>query len=173
MMNAERRREEILRALKASGAPLSATALAQRCGVSRQIIVGDVAILRAGGEKISATPRGYALERETGLLVRTVACVHSGEDMCTELNIMVDNGCVVRDVIVEHPIYGQLTGSLELKSRYDVRQFVARSTESAATPLSALTDGIHLHTLLCPDEEAFCRVKRELTENGFLLEEKD
>ena len=173
MMNAEQRRREILDALKASAAPLSATALAQRWGVSRQIIVGDVAILRAGGERISATPRGYVLERETGMLVRTVACVHSGEDMRAELNIMVDNGCTVRDVIVEHPIYGQLIGSLELKSRYDVNQFVARSAESAATPLSALTDGIHLHTLLCPDAEAFCRVKAELKEYGFLLEEKD
>lgn len=172
-MKAEARREAILSRLKTSAAPVSAAALAKQYGVSRQVIVGDVALLRAYGNEISATPRGYVLERDTGMIVRTLACTHSAEDMKRELDIMVDNGCVVRDVIVEHPIYGQLTGSLELKSRYDVSQFVSRSAESEALPLSALTDGIHLHTLLCPDEEAFARVKGELFEAGFLLSEDE
>ena len=172
-MKAEKRREAILSMLKSSAAPISATALAKKLGVSRQVVVGDIALLRAFGSNISATPRGYVLERDTGMISRTVATVHSGEDMERELNIMVDNGCIVRDVIVEHPIYGQLTGSLELKSRYDVSQFVSRSAESEALPLSSLTDGIHLHTLLCPDEEAYMRVKAELSEAGFLLPEEE
>ena len=172
-MKAEERREAILCQLKGSAGPISAAALAREYGVSRQVIVGDVALLRAFGNEISATPRGYVLERETGMIVRTLACVHSAEDMKRELDIMVDNGCIVRDVIVEHPIYGQLTGSLELKSRYDVSQFVSRSAESEALPLSALTDGIHLHTLLCPDAEAFARVREELFEAGFLLPEEE
>ncbi len=172
-MKAEQRREAILSRLKASAGPLSAAALARDYGVSRQVIVGDVALLRAFGSEISATPRGYVLERETGMIVRTLACTHSGADMKRELDIMVDNGCVVKDVIVEHPIYSQLIGSLELKSRYDVSQFVSRSAESEALPLSSLTDGIHLHTLLCPDEEAYMRVKAELSEAGFLLPEEE
>ena len=81
---------------------------------------------------------------------------------------MVDNGCTVLDVIVEHPVYGQLTGALGLASRYDVGQFIARA--DAAQPLSLLTEGVHLHTLLCPDGEAFLRVKEELRGKGFLLE---
>jgi len=113
------------------------------------------------------------LERDTGMIVRTLACSHRAEDMKRELDIMVDNGCVVKDVIVEHPIYGQLTGSLELKSRYDVSQFVLRSAESEALPLSSLTDGIHLHTLLCPDDEAYLRVLDELRAAGFLLPEEE
>lgn len=172
-MKAEQRREAILSRLKNSAAPVSAAALAKEFGVSRQVVVGDVALLRAYGSNVSATPRGYVLERDTGMIVRTLACVHSGEDMQRELDIMVDNGCVVRDVIVEHPIYGQLTGSLELKSRYDVSQFVARSAEAEALPLSALTDGLHLHTLLCPDEEAYHRVAAELRAAGFLLPEDE
>ena len=168
-MKAEERREAILSRLKNSAAPLSAAALAREYGVSRQVVVGDIALLRAYGSEISATPRGYVLERDTGMIVRTLACTHSAGDMKRELEIMVDNGCVVRDVIVEHPIYGQLTGSLELKSRYDVKSFAERSKE--ALPLSSLTDGLHLHTLLCPDEEAFLRVVAELGEAGFLLEE--
>lgn len=170
-MNARERRQEILKRLNASGSPVSAAALASELGVSRQIIVGDVALLRAAGEEISATPRGYVLARDTGYVLRTVACLHSAGDMERELNIMVDNGCTVRDVIVEHPIYGQLTGMLELKSRYDVRRFVERTAQDQARPLSMLTDGIHLHTLLCPDVEAYERVLAELEREGLLLEQ--
>lgn len=169
-MTAAARRAGVLRALQGAAQPLSATALAERFGVSRQIIVGDVALLRAGGEEILATPRGYALRQGgEGLLLRTVACVHDAAGTERELNIMVDNGCTVRDVIVEHPVYGQLTGTLELRSRYDVAQFMERS--AGAPPLSSLTEGIHLHTLLCPDEAAFLRVKAALKEAGFLVEE--
>ena len=82
----------------------------------------------------------------------------------------VDQGCTVVDVIVEHPIYGQLTGPLHLSSRYDVARFIARSAEEDALPLSNLTEGIHLHTLLCPDEAAFLRVRAALGELGILLE---
>ena len=168
-MTANERRSAIAHELSASAAPISAGALAEKLGVSRQVIVGDIALLRAGGAQISATPRGYVLLRETGMLERSVACVHNAAQTETELNIMVDNGCTVRDVIVEHPVYGQLAGALDLHSRYDVRQFLQRSAET--TPLASLTDGIHLHTLLCPDEEAFQRVKCELADAGLLLAE--
>lgn len=168
-MTAKARREDLLAALRRAEQPLSATTLAERCGVSRQIIVGDIALLRAAGEEILATPRGYTLRRAAEGLVRTVACVHDAAGTERELNIMVDNGCTVRDVIVEHPVYGQLIGALELHSRFDVRQFLERS--AGAPPLSSLTDGIHLHTLLCPDEAAFRRVKAALGEAGFLVEE--
>ena len=172
-MKAENRREAILALLQKSVSPLSAAALAREYGVSRQIVVGDVALLRALGHEISATPRGYVLERDTGMLLRTVATIHSAKDTKTELDIMVDNGCTVKDVIVEHPIYGQLIGSLELKSRYDVNQFLLRSAESEAMPLCSLTDGIHLHTLLCPDEDSYKRVLDELRREGLLFENAD
>ena len=87
-----------------------------------------------------------------------------------ELNAVVDYGCTVLDVIVEHPIYGQLTGPLQLSSRYDVAQFIARCAQSDARPLSDLTGGIHLHTLSCPSEAAFSRVQSALRKLGVLLE---
>lgn len=167
-MNAAQRRERILESLKAAQAPLSAAALAQRLSVSRQIIVGDVALLRAGGEDITATPRGYVLERPRAGLRRTVACLHSGADMERELTLMVDQGCTVENVIVEHPVYGQITGPLDLSSWYDISEFIRKVEENAARPLSLLTDGIHLHTLRCPDEEAFQRVAAALEASGFL-----
>lgn len=169
-VKAEERRQIIAQTLTADKA-ISATALAGKFSVSRQIIVGDIALLRAGGEEILATPRGYCIQRSGQGLLRRVAVRHSSEAMEAELNAIVDQGCTVVDVIVEHPLYGQLTGSLQLSSRYDVAQFIARSQSADAMPLSQLTDGIHLHTLLCSSESAFQRVTARLREQGILLEE--
>ena len=99
---------------------------------------------------------------------RTVACVHAPEEMERELNAIVDAGGEVVDVIVEHPVYGQLTGQLHLSSRYDVGQFLQKVSRSGARPLSALTGGVHLHTILCPDEAAWHRVRAALDQAGFL-----
>lgn len=170
-MDGSQRRAEIARFLSCAKGPVSAAALAREFSVSRQIIVGDVALLRAGGMDIAATPRGYVIQSSPAGLVRRVAVRHSGAEMEDELNAMVDQGCTVLDVIVEHPIYGQLTGPLQLSSRYDVGQFIARCRQSEALPLSQLTEGIHLHTLSCPDQGAYDRVCQSLAKLGFLLED--
>ena len=169
-MTAAQRRSAIYEQLTRADAPISATTLAQHFSVTRQIIVGDIALLRAEGHSITATPRGYMIPAETGLC-RTIACHHSGEDTQKELFAMVDCGCTVVDVIVEHPVYGQLTAPLALQCRYDVEQFVRRMSESHAQPISALTGGVHLHTLSCPNEDAFRHVKRTLKSIGMLYED--
>lgn len=164
------RRAEIAEILSKAEAPVSAASLASKLGVSRQVIVGDIALLRASGAEITATPRGYITGKSGGGLRRTVATIHNElAEMERELNIMVDNGCTVLDVVIEHAVYGQLTGELLLSSRHDVRQFMERISSEQAPPLSTLTGGIHLHTLLCPDEESFGRTVRELDEAGILF----
>lgn len=165
----EARREAILRRLSNAAGPVSATALAGELGVSRQIIVGDVALLRAAGQPITATPRGYISGRRPGV-ERTLPCVHPPEGIGEELNAIVDQGCEVVDVIVEHPLYGQLTGELGLRSRYDVAQFVERCRHTDARPLSLLTEGVHLHTVRGEDVEALDRAEAALRRLGFLLE---
>ena len=90
--------------------------------------------------------------------------------MEAELNAMVDNGCTVLDVIVDHPVYGQLTGPLQLSSRYDVQQFLDRCAQSDARPLSDLTEGIHLHTISCPAEASWQRVWDALRRMHMLIE---
>ncbi|MCI9557289.1 MAG: transcription repressor NadR [Lawsonibacter sp.] len=154
--------------LAESSQPLSAGSLAQELSVSRQIIVGDVALLRAGGLDIIATPRGYLLPRGAAGVTCTLACRHTALQMEEELNAIVDQGCTVLDVVVEHPIYGQLTGPLHLSSRYDVAQFLTRCAQSAAAPLSQLTEGVHLHTVRCPDRQAADRVREALERLGLL-----
>lgn len=168
-MNSEARRRAILQALERAEKPLPAATLAGELAVSRQIIVGDVALLRAGGARIVATSRGYVLGGRSGER-RTVACCHRAQDMERELELMVDYGCTVEDVTVEHPVYGQLTGRLDLSSRYDVREFVEKVAAEKAKSLSELTGGIHLHNLRCPDEKAFEQLLDALRKEGFLLE---
>lgn len=168
-MEAASRRQAILDRLRTADRPVSASALAARLNVSRQIIVGDIALLRAGGAEISATPRGYVLPRATDGITRTIACRHTLAQTGQELDILVDNGCTVLDVIVEHPVYGQLTGQLQISSRYDVEQFLARIRDSDAAPLSMLTGGLHLHTLCCPNEDAYTRACAALKAAGLLL----
>lgn len=168
-MEAASRRQAILDRLRTADRPVSASALAAGLNVSRQIIVGDIALLRAGGAEISATPRGYVLPRATDGITRTIACRHTLAQTGQELDILVDNGCTVLDVIVEHPVYGQLTGQLQISSRYDVEQFLAHIRDSDAAPLSMLTGGLHLHTLRCPNEDAYTRACAALKAAGLLL----
>mgnify|MGYP004544985461 FL=1 len=168
-MNAVQRRSAIYEQLTHADAPISATALAQQFSVTRQVVVGDIALLRAEGHSITATPRGYMIPAETGLR-RTIACHHSGADTQRELFAMVDCGCTVLDVIVEHPVYGQLTAPLALSSRYDVEQFIRRMADSHAQPISALTGGVHLHTLSCPSEAVFAHLKATLAGMGMLYD---
>ena len=170
-MEAASRRQAILDRLRSADRPVSASALAAGLNVSRQIIVGDIALLRAGGAEISATPRGYVLPRVTDGITRTIACHHTLAQTGQELDILVDNGCTVLDVIVEHPVYGQLTGQLQISSRYDVEQFLARIRDSDAAPLSMLTGGLHLHTLCCPNEDAYTRACAALKAAGLLLDD--
>ena len=171
-MKAKDRRSEILSTLKNSSNAVSASALAQQLSVSRQVIVGDVALLRASGIKISATPRGYIIEEDsadefpfTGLL----ATKHTPENTQDELYTIVDFGGYVMNVIIEHPIYGQITGPLDIASRHDVNLFIASlNTSDESKPLSTLTGGMHFHKIGCRSEENFELIRQALADKGYL-----
>ena len=174
MLTAQQRRSQILCQLQSSQSPISASRLATLFGVSRQIIVGDIALLRASGVEIVATPRGYRcgdpLAQSAGM-VYTIACKHTAQQMAQELYTIVDFGATVLDVIVEHAVYGQLTGQLQLSSRYDVQQFLEKIAKSDAKPLSDLTGGIHLHTIRCQNAEMLQRILLTLRQEKILVED--
>jgi uncharacterized protein len=165
------RRQQILSLLGATDLGLTGGDLAGRLGVSRQIIVQDIAILRAAGEEILATPQGYflATRLRAAACQMVVACRHAREQVEDELLTMVDRGVTVIDVIVEHPLYGELRAPLWLRSRADVTTFVRRLTETRATLLSALTGGIHLHTIEAPTRAALEAARAALAARGYLL----
>ena len=168
-MHSDERRKAIADVLRAADAPISASALAEkilRLAPDHRGRYRAAALLGRGNSRHSA--RLCDAEGARGI-VRRVAVKHMPQEMEAELNTIVDNGCTVIDVIVDHPIYGQLTGPLQISNRYEVSQFIERCKK--AEPLSSLTDGIHLHTLSCPDEAAFERTKSALRALRVLLEE--
>lgn len=160
------RKTQIIQELEQSETPISASTLAEKLGVTRQVIVGDIALLRATGEKIVATPRGYILEQKPQNIY-VVSCEHDQDRIGEELYLMVDCGCGVLDVIVEHPLYGQITCNLHLFSRLDVDNFLQKMKETQSTPISTLTHNGHLHTLQCPSHAHFLTVEQALREQGF------
>lgn len=171
-MNSIERREKILSMIKESNKPLSGSFIAKELNVSRQLIVGDVALLRASGSDIISTARGYIIndaKDNCNFLLKTIACKHTKEDMEDELNTIVDEGATVIDVTIEHPIYGQLTGDLRLSSRRHVLDFIEKLKSKDSPMLSKLTQGIHLHTIKCENEDIYNNVLKVLKEKGYLL----
>lgn len=168
-MDTAARRKMILTLLQQADEPISATTIAKQFSVSRQIVVGDIALLRAEGENISATPQGYLIPKEQSGIVRIVACVHDAEKMKREMEIIVACNCQILDVIVEHPVYGQIVAQLQVSTQEGVNSFIRSVGENNAKPLADLTHGIHLHTLRCPDEEAYKKVIAALGDENFLL----
>lgn len=170
----EDRRQRLLDLLKQSSQPLTGTALAEETGVSRQVIVQDIALLRARNEPIMATPNGYLYFQKGSAtrVKRVIACRHIFEDTEKELNLLVDHGVKVLDVIVEHPIYGEITGSLMIESRRDVKQFISKISKNKANLLSSLTGGVHLHTLEAPDDETLDQACEAMEKAGFLLKKE-
>lgn len=172
-LNAAKRREEIINCLKQQQNPVSAATLAARFEVSRQVIVGDIALLRASGCQISSTPKGYLCHRDVSAevpfaYIGILACCHTLDQTAEELFTIVDFGGVCIDVSIEHSIYGQLTAPLDIHSRYDVELFLQK-VQQEAKPLSHLTGGIHVHRVGCTDQQMFLRIKNALQKKGILL----
>ena len=131
--------------------------------------MGDVALLRAGGAQIDATPRGYQLHPAEKGYTGILACVHRTEDeMRRELYTIVDQGGVAVDVAVENSLYGEIRANLNLASRYDVDTFLVQARSAPESLLSRMTGGVHLHTLRCPDRASFERIRAELDRQGLL-----
>jgi len=171
LLDGNQRREKLVRHLARAEEAVTASELAQRLGVSRQVIVQDVALLRAAGVEVLATPRGYLLMTGGGgsAHTRTFACKHGPEQLVEELYIMVDGGGRVLDVVVEHPVYGELRGMLMLSSRRDVDRFAAKLAAGMAAPLASLTGGVHLHTVQAASQADLQAIEEDLARAGILL----
>ena len=170
-MTGKVRRENILEELKQATGPINATKLAEMNGVTRQIIVADIALLRAAGNNIRAEHRGYVLDRTIGEIRKKIVCKHPKENVVDEFYAIVDNGGKVIDVQVEHSIYGVISADKSVSSRFDADEFVRTVSESGAAQLSDLTGGIHVHTIGVKDEVTFERICAKLDELGILVKD--
>lgn len=168
-MDGEARRAYIMEALGKAEKAVTGTALARHCDVSRQIIVGDVAVLRAQGIEIISTPRGYQLiAGKHGMIRRVFVCCHGWDKTKEELLAIVDNGGVVRNVCVEHDVYGTLEAALNLHSRRDVLQYVKHMEKSHAELLSTISGGIHTHLVEAASEDDMDAITQALQDLGVL-----
>ncbi|MFS0647125.1 transcription repressor NadR [Siminovitchia sp. 179-K 8D1 HS] len=169
----EERRAWILEYLKQKNGPVTGTVLAKKANVSRQVIVGDITLLKAHNEPIIATSQGYLYMPTVSneRVEKIVACCHDRSRTEEELNIIVDHGVSVKDVKVEHPVYGDLTASIMVSNRQEVRAFLKEINETKAPLLSQLTAGMHLHTLSAPNMQTIERAEAALKKAGILVEE--
>lgn len=169
-MKADERRNGIIKMLIREKGAIKGTTLAETFNVTRQIIVKDIAILRAKGTNIIATPDGYMINDDSNNRVRSIIAVnHNDEDVIKELEIVVKYGGIIEDVIVEHPLYGEIKGILMIKNLNDLNKFKNSLKQINAKPLSMLTNGVHLHTISADSVENMDLIKEELKENGFIL----
>ncbi len=170
MMGGKERRAKILELLSTSVDAISGTELAKILGVSRQVVVQDIALLRATDKNIISTTKGYMLYvAETSKAKRCFLVKHTTAQIGDELCTIVDNGGKVLDVIVMHDIYGQIQADLNIKTRQDVYDFVEKVTERKTVPLKELTDGIHLHTVEADSEVILDRIEQELNKKKYLV----
>ncbi len=170
MTDGETRRRDMTALLRGSSRPISGSELARTFGVSRQVIVQDIALLRATDKNILSTNKGYMLyhpDHGIGHIKRTMAVQHTDEQMQEELYLIVDNGGYVLDVVVEHEIYGQITADLILKNRRDVDEFIDKMSRIKDRPLKELTGGIHFHTVEAESEEILDRIEEQLKTKGY------
>lgn len=166
----QRRRSAILAALADSTLPLSGTELAHRLKVSRQVIVQDIALLRAEQQDILSTYRGYVLRpvpKRAGA-VRVFCVRHETEQTLDEFETIVDAGGHVLDVFVEHALYGTLRADLIIDSRLDAAAFVSQMAQSPDQPLKTLTGGCHYHTVTAASEALLDHIEAALSQKGYL-----
>lgn len=163
------RRNNILNILANTSEAISASKLADKFNVSRQAIVGDIALLRAAGHPIKATTKGYVMFKEDNRFIAKIAVDHKEERTQEELELLIKLGTYIIDVTVDHPIYGEITGQLDIRDEEDIYKFMEKVNNKEVELLSSLTRGVHLHTISCEDQSHYEEVIKALEKNNFLV----
>ncbi|MFV0342095.1 MAG: transcription repressor NadR [Anaerocolumna sp.] len=171
-MEGQQRREILVKLLQNSKEPISGTELAKKLNVSRQVIVQDIALLRAVNKDILSTTKGYMIYlREEEKANRCFLVKHTNDEIEDELCTIVDNGGKVLDIIVTHDLYGEIAVDLIIKNRQDVYDFMKRVKLKNTVPLKELTDGVHLHTVEADSEEILDQIEKALKDKNYLMSE--
>lgn len=171
-MNGEERRLQILQILTESMKPVAGTVLAQKLQVSRQVIVQDIALLRANGTAIFSTNKGYLIQEDKEYR-RVFKVIHTDEQVEEELAGIVDLGGVIKDVFVYHKVYGVLRAEMNIKSRMDIRKYLQDISTGKSSLLKNVTSGYHYHTIIADSEEVLNMIQEELQKKGFLAQLQD
>ncbi len=163
------RREQIVRQLKHSREPLTGRYLAEKYGISRQVIVGDIAALKASGVPILSTSEGYVYQKQQAAF-GVYKFFHSNEQTEDELRLIVSLGGGVEDVMVRHRIYGELSAKLSIHNEDDIEFFMEHIRSGKSVPLMNVTSGYHYHMIVAQDEETLNEIVKALRSKGYLVE---
>ena len=171
-MSGEERREQLIQMLGGSDSPITGRVLSDRLGVSRQVIVQDIALLRANGMQIYSTSRGYCLQASEPLS-RVFKVKHTADEVQDELNLIIDLGGRVEDVFVYHKVYNVVRAELHLKSRWEVERYLDEIRSGQSSLLMTVTGGYHYHTVSADSRETLDLIQTKLAERGFLAPLRD
>lgn len=171
----EGRRQQILDLIKANNSPINGSTISKQMGVSRQVIVQDIALLRASQHDIISTNRGYIINTkpetfENDMYTRVFKVSHSDEQIREELEIIISLSGVIVDVYVDHEVYGKLSAELGLSTKLDIDNFIFKMQTEGTIPLKNITNNYHYHTVKASSEKLLNLIEQELKENGFLCE---
>lgn len=166
-MKAAERRKEIIMFLMAQKEAVSGTVLSKKFGVSRQIIVQDISVLKAAGFGILSTHYGYIVQ-DTPFVTREIKMYHTTKQTEDELNCIVDLGGMVADVFVWHKVYGKMLADLNISSRLQVKQFIEGVRSGKSTELMNITGGYHYHTIRAESEKILDEIEKKLDEKGYI-----
>ena len=167
-MTGTERRTKIVELIQNSEKPLSGTALAKQCDVSRQVIVQDIALIRASGYDIFSTTRGYIIQ-EPLVRERVFKVNHTDEQLEEELYSIIDLGGTVVNVMVNHRVYGHMEAELRINSRRKVEAFMEDIRSGKSSPLKNITSNYHYHKVAADSEETLDLIEEALRQKHFLV----
>lgn len=166
-MNGEERREQIVHVLKSSNVPVSGINLAKRFQVSRQVIVQDIALIRAKDIHIYSTNKGYIIDNKQEV-TRVFKVIHTDSQVQTELETIIDLGGWVKDIFVYHKVYGVVKADMNIHSRRDIKEYLDKIKSGKSSLLKNVTSGYHYHTVVADDERTLNLIQDSLYQLGFL-----
>lgn len=169
-MKVAERRKEIIMFLMSQKEAVSGNVLSDKFGVSRQIIVQDISVLKAAGFGILSTHYGYIVQ-DTPFVTREIKMYHTTQQTEDELNCIVDLGGTIVDVFVWHKVYGKMSADLNIFSRLQVKQFIEGVRSGKSTELMNITGGYHYHTVRADSEKILDEIEKALNEKGYVAPE--
>ncbi|MBE6735110.1 MAG: transcription repressor NadR [Ruminococcaceae bacterium] len=169
-MKAHDRRKAIVNLLLSSTEAVSGGKLSEVFGVSRQIIVQDITVLKGSGYDIISTHYGYIIQKSP-LKERVFKVYHTTEQTEDELSLIVGLGGTVVDVFVWHKVYGKMVAPLNIFSALHVKQFIEGVRTGKSTELMNITGGYHYHTVRADSEDVLDDIEKSLEQRGYIVPE--
>ena len=169
-MKAADRRKAIVNLLLSSTDAISGGKLSEEFGISRQIIVQDITVLKGSGFDILSTHNGYIIQKSP-LKERVFKVHHTTEETEDELTTIVSLGGTVVDVFVWHKVYGKMTAPLNIFSDLHIKQFIEGVRSGKSTELMNITGGYHYHTVRAESETALDEIEQALIAKNYIAPE--